>query len=85
VRTGIGVGVIVSAGALGLVVLGRWRRLPERTARICSSALGTAVGAGALLLQDDPEVADWMVTLGVLAAFTPLHVRMLVGRPGKAS
>jgi hypothetical protein len=85
VRTGIGVGVVVSAGALGLAALARWRRLPERTAQILASALGAAVGAGALLLQDDPEVADWMVTLGVLAAFTPLHVRVLVGRPGQVS
>ena len=84
-RTGIGVGVVVSAGALGLVVLARWRRLPERAAPILASVLGAAVGAGALLLQNDPEAIDWMVTLGVLAAFTPLHVRMLVGRSGQAS
>ena len=84
-RTGIGIGVVVSAGALGLVALARWRRLPGRMALILASVLGAAVGAGALLLQDDPEMADWVVTLGVLAAFTPLHVRMLVGRPGQAS
>ncbi len=46
--------------------------------------VSAAVGAGALLLQDDPEAADWVVTLGVLGAFTPLHVRMLGGRPGRA-
>jgi hypothetical protein len=85
VRTGIGVGLGVFGGGLGLLMLARWRRLPERTAPILASVLGAAVGAGALLLQDDPEAADWVVTLGLLAAFTPLHVRMLVGRPGQAA
>ena len=84
-RTGIGVGVIVSAGLLGLLLLARWRMVPERTAPILAPLLGVALGAGVLLLQDDPEVADWVVALGGLAAFTPLHVRMLVGRPGQAA
>ncbi len=84
-RTGIGVSVLIVAGALGLLVSAGWRRLPGRTARVLASLLGAALGAGALLLQDDPEVGDWAVTLVMLAAFTPLHVGMLIGPPGQAS
>jgi len=85
VRTGIGVSLVVVAGALGLLLLARWRRLPARTASICAVAVGAAVGAGALLLQDDPGAADWVVTLGLLGSFSPLHARMLVGRADRAS
>lgn len=84
-RTGIGVSVVVVAGALALLLLARWRRLPARTASICAAAVGVAVGAGALLLQEDPSVADWVVTLGLLGSFSPLHARMLVGPAGRAS
>jgi len=83
VRTGIGVSLVVVAGGLGLLLLAWWHRLPRRTALVLASALGAAVGAGALLLQDDPEAADWVVTLGLLATFAPLHVRMLVGPAGR--
>lgn len=83
-RTGVGVGIVVGAGALGLLVLARWHRLSEGVARALAAALGATVGAGVLLLQEDPGAADWVVTVGVLAAFTPLHVRMLAGRPGAA-
>lgn len=84
-RIGVGVSVVVVAGALGLLLLARWRRLPARSATLCAAAIGAAVGAGALLLQDDPGVADWVVTLGLLGALTPVHARMLVGTAGRAS
>lgn len=82
-RTGIGISVVVAAGAFGLFVLARWRRLPARVANTLACVGGAALGIGALLLQDDPEVADWAVTLGALVAFTPLHMRMLVGPAGR--
>lgn len=84
-RTGIGVSVVVVGGALGLLLLARWRHLPARTASICAAAVGAAVGAGAMLLQDDPGVADWVVAVGVLGSISPLHARMLVGPAGRAS
>jgi hypothetical protein len=77
----IGIGV-----CLGLVItFGLWRRIPARAADIVLALLGMTVGAGALLLQDDPRVADWMITLGLLAAFTPLHCRFVFGPPGRSA
>ncbi|MGE5459474.1 MAG: hypothetical protein ACM3WR_02475 [Solirubrobacterales bacterium] len=84
-RTGVGVSVVVVAGALGLLLLARWRHLPARTASICAAAVGAAVGAGALLLQDDPGVADWVIAVGLLGSVAPLHARMLVGPADRAS
>lgn len=82
-RTGIGVSLVVAAGLFGLLVLARWRHLQARPALLLASAVGVAVGAGALLLQDDPGVADWVVTLGLLGSVTPLHARMLAGPAGR--
>lgn len=76
-------GVIVTAGGLGLVVVfGLWHRLSAPSAVLLVAVLGMLVGVGALLLQDDPGPADWLVTLGILGAFTPVHCRWVFGPPG---
>ena len=85
-RTNIAIAVVTSAAVLGLVlVFGLWHRLPERSALGAAGALGMALGAGVLLLQDDPGTADWLVALGMLAVGTPVHCRMVFGRPGRVA
>ena len=76
--------VIGTGLALGLaVVFGLWRRLPARAADLTLAALGMMVGTGALLLQQDPRPADWVVTLALLALLTPAHCRFVFGAPGR--
>lgn len=85
-RTDIAVVVVIVATALGLVlVFGLWHRLPERAALAAAGVLGTALGAGVLLLQDDPGPWDWVAALSILAVGTPLHCRMVFGRPGRTA
>lgn len=80
------VGLIVVGAGLGLVVgIGLWRRVPAWAAFSAVSVLGAVVGTGALLLQEDPGVADWLVVLGLLVAFTPLHCRYVFGVPGRSA
>jgi hypothetical protein len=83
VQAGSGAALIVLGGGLGLlVVFGLWHRLSALSALLLVGALGMLIGAGALLLQEDPGPADWIVTLGVLGIFTPVHCRWVFGPPG---
>ena len=82
-HVGSGVGLIVAGGGLGLVVVfGLWHRLSSSSALLLVAALGMLIGAGALLLQADPGPADWVVTLVIVGAFTPVHCRWVFGPPG---
>lgn len=83
-RTTLGVAIIVVAGVAVLVLLARWRRTSGRGPLALLAVLGAAIGAGALLLQDDPGAADWAVTLALMAAATPVHFRFMLGPPGAA-
>jgi hypothetical protein len=49
---------------------------------VLAAASGGIVGTGALLVQTEITVADWVVTLLVLGVLTPLHSMMLFGWPG---
>lgn len=60
-----------------------WRRLPPRPAVAAVSLLAGALGVGALLLQDDPRPADWIIGLSLLVAFAPVHCRFAFGPPGR--
>lgn len=82
---GVGVALIVSGCILGLLTLfGLWRRLPVPAAFALLAASGAAVGAGALLVQEGAGPGDWALTLSVLGALTPLHGRLVFGRPGRS-
>lgn len=77
-------GLIVGGTVLGLiVVLTLWHRLPRWVALAAVSLIGAVIGAGALLLQQDPGPADWVATLGILLAFAPVHCRFVFGDPGR--
>ena len=75
--------LIAVAVGLGLVlVFVLWRRVPLVPALAALACLGMLAGAGALLVQDDRGLADWVVTLGGLAFLTPLHCRFAFRPPG---
>ncbi len=65
--------------ATGLVLR---RKLPASVALPASGAAGAAMGAGALLVQKDPGVGEFVLTMGVLAVLAPLNWRLLRGPSG---
>lgn len=67
-----------------LVAFGLWRRLPAAPALGALAACGALVGAGALLVQDRAHAVDWVLTLLALGVMSPLHGRLVLGRPGSA-
>jgi hypothetical protein len=84
-NTGVGVALIVAGSVLGLSTLFvLWRRLPGAAALVLLAAAGVAIGAGALLVQEGAGVGDWALTLLVLGGLTPLHGRLVFGRPGRS-
>jgi hypothetical protein len=86
VHAGGGVALIVAGVGLGLVVVfALWEPLSAAAAFTALAGLGMMVGAGALLVQDDPGLADWALTLGALAVLTPLHGRLVFGTPGRSA
>ena len=77
---------LLVVGGLGVCgTLAAWRRIPPRAAGFLLALLGMMLGAGALLLQDDPGPADWAIVLAMLAGFTPVHFRFAFGPPGRAT
>jgi hypothetical protein len=83
VRTGAGIGLIVGASLLGaLLVVALWRRLPSTIAMLALTGIGAAVAAGALLVQDRVSGAEWTIATVVIGVLTPIHARLVFGRPG---
>jgi hypothetical protein len=79
----LGVALILAGSALGLVTsFVLWRRLPAAPCVLLAVASGALVGSGALVVQSGTTTADWAVTLFALGALTPVHSRLLFGRPG---
>lgn len=82
-NVGLGVGVICAGGALGLLVaVGPLRRLRSVVRTVVLAAAGVAVGAGALLVQDEASAAEWTITLVALGVLTPVHGWLVFGRSG---
>ena len=82
---GPGIALIVAGSLLGLLTqFGLWRRLPGLAALILLAVAGVAVGCGALLVQEGVGAGDWALTLLVLGGLTPLHGRLVFGRPGRS-
>ena len=83
---GAGIALIVAGSLLGLLtVFGLWRRLPRAASLILLATAGVALGAGALLVQEGAGPGDWALTLLVLGGLTPLHGRLVFGRPGRSA
>lgn len=80
---GAGVALIVAGSLVGLlVVFGGWRRLPAPPALALLAGCGVLVGSGALLVQDGASALEWAITLTTLGVLTPVHARLVFGRPG---
>ena len=79
-----GVAVIVAGAMLGLgVALFLWRRLRAALAFAALTIAGVLVGVGALAVQERVRLADRVVTVLVLAVLTPVHGRLVFGKPGE--
>lgn len=80
-NVGLGVGLICGGGGLGLLVaFGPPRRLRSAVTAVLLGIAGVAVGAGALLVQDEVSAAEWTITLIVLGVLTPVHGWLVFGR-----
>lgn len=84
-NVGAGIVLIAAGSGLGLVTLfGLWRRLPGPAALVLLAAAGAALGAGGLLVQEGAGPWDWALAVLVLGGLTPLHGRLVFGRPGRS-
>jgi len=80
---GTGIALIVSGSGFGLLVaFVAWKRLPAAIATALLAGCGALAGSGALLVQAEASGFEWALTLGTLAILSPLHARLLFGRPG---
>ena len=83
---GAGIALVVSGSLLGvLIVFGAWRRLPPVVAFALLAGCGALMGTGALLVQEGASWFEWALTLGVLGVLTPVHARLVFGRPGPSA
>lgn len=64
-----------------LVAFVLWRRLPAAALFVSLAACGALVGVGALLVQDRSGPGDWAIAPIALAVLTPIHARLVLGRP----
>ncbi|HEX9123025.1 MAG TPA: hypothetical protein VF984_06645 [Actinomycetota bacterium] len=81
--TAAGIGLIAGGAAVGLFTASvLWHRLPATAGVAVAATSGAAVGAGALLVERGGGAGDWALAVGVLAVLTPVHLWVLLGRPG---
>jgi hypothetical protein len=79
-----GVATIVVSSGVGLVVVFfLWHRVPPVAAFALMGSCGIGVATGGLLVQEDVGAASWVVALLVLVVLTPVHARLVFGRPGR--
>jgi hypothetical protein len=83
-NAGAGIAFIAAGSVLGILTsFVMWRRLPGPVGVVLLAVSGAAIGAGALLVQEEAGPGDWALTLFVLGVLTPLHGRLVFGRPGR--
>lgn len=83
---GAGIALIAGGAVLSLLVLFViWRRLSPPVAYGLLVLCGVAIGAGGLLVQDDAGAGSWLIAIGTLGTLSPLHGRLVFGRPGPAA
>jgi hypothetical protein len=80
----LGVALIAGGSGLGLVVVfALWRRIRGWMALGLLVLCGLAIAAGGLLVQDEVDTGSWVVALALLGALSPVHGRLVFGRPGR--
>ena len=83
VHVGVGVGLIVTGGALGLLtVLVWWHGLAGAVAGALTSVCGATIAAGGLLVQEGANVWSWIAATLICCVLAPLHAWFVFGRPG---
>jgi hypothetical protein len=84
-NTGLGIVLIAAGSLLGLlVVFAMWDRWSAAVSQGLLVGCGVLAGAGALLVQGGASTAEWAATLVALGVLTPLHARVVFGRPEAA-
>ena len=78
-----GIVLLLAAGAVGVFTATVLRpRVPLPVAMALLAVAGACLGAGALLVQDEPVNAlNWAATLLLGALFLPVHVWVAFGPP----
>jgi hypothetical protein len=83
-QSGAGIALIVSGAGLGLLAGFVLRtRLPAPGVLVLLASAGMTLGAGALLVQQEASLVNWMVTLATMIVLSPLHARVMLGRLGR--
>lgn len=78
----LGIAAIVAGTAIALAIaFVAWHRVPAFVGYASTAIAGVLVGTGALLVQEEASRLEWGVALLVLAILTPMHARLLFGRP----
>lgn len=79
----LGATLVVVGVALSLLVAARLQRsLRPALSTAIQVPCGFVVAAGALLVQDAADPGSWVIAMGLLGAFAPLHARFVFGPPG---
>ena len=78
-----GIVLLLAAGAVGLFTATVLRpRVQPPVAMALLAVVGACLGAGALLVQDEPvNAVNWAATLLLGALFLPVHVWVAFGPP----
>jgi len=81
----LGIALIVASTAL-LLALGfpLRRRVPVAVGMAGAALAGAGLAAGSLLVQPHASAADWLVAVPAMALLAPAHIRIVLGRFGRA-
>jgi hypothetical protein len=75
---GIALMAVGVVGTIGLTVA--WPRIERRVSLVAMAVTGAAIGTGALLVQDQIEPAEWIVTLVVFVVLAPVQAHLVLSR-----
>ncbi|MFM7718146.1 MAG: hypothetical protein ACKO8G_01435 [Actinomycetota bacterium] len=79
-RAAVGILLIVAAALVMLVAITAGRqRLRTLPLTLALAASGAAVATGGLMVQEGVTLGDRVLAIAVLAAITPLHLRVAFG------
>jgi hypothetical protein len=76
----VGWSIVGGAVLLGLIAAFWLRtRLPYAAVFVTLMVVGAGIAWGGLLLRPDPSAGEIVLTVGLLAALVPFHVRIVLG------
>lgn len=74
----LGIALIAIGVVVGIAVVIAWRRIGLLPAVAAMAIAGAVVGAGALLVQDEVELAEWVVTLVAFVVVAPVQAHLVL-------